>query len=73
MAYYLDRGVWYFGSHVESQVDMAGDNAGAGVKNQRNKAALVNSARARTLDKLLGVNGSGTARFRDPVKTGAVK
>lgn len=73
MAYYFDKGLWYFGSFVESKVDSAGDNAANGVKDQRNKSALVNAARARMLDKLLGENGSGTAKFKDPVKVGAVR
>lgn len=73
MAYYLDRGVWYFGSNVESQVETAGENAGAGVKNAKNRAALINGARARTLDKLLGGNTTAATKFKDPVKVGAVK
>lgn len=74
MSYYLDRGIWYFGSHVEYQVDAAGDNAARGVKNDKNRQALINGARLRTLDKLLSDGKpSGTRQFKDPVKSGAVK
>lgn len=73
MAYYVDKGLWYFGSRVESEVDKAGDNAANGVKNAKNKAALTNNARVRMLDKLLGGTPSVAGRFKDPVKSGAVK
>lgn len=74
MAYFLDRGVWFFGSHVEYEVDSAGENAVAGVKNAKNRQALMNGARARMLDKMLDDGKSTvTTRFKDPAKTGAVK
>ena len=74
MAYFLDRGVWFFGSHVEYEVDAAGENAVTGVKNAKNRQALMNGARARMLDKMLDDGKSTvTTKFKDPAKTGAVK
>ena len=73
MAYYLDKGVWFFGTHVESSVDAAGEAAASGVKNAKNRQALVNSARMRTLDRLLGGKTSARTKFKDPIKSGAVK
>ena len=69
MAYYLDRGVWFFGSTVESAVDKAGERAGRNVKSKSNREALVNGARLRQLDKMLGgETPQASKRFRDPGK-----
>jgi hypothetical protein len=73
MAYYLDKGVWFFGAHVESAIDSAGEAVAAGIKNAKNREVLANGARIRTLEKLLGGNASAATQFRDPAKTGAVK
>lgn len=74
IAYYLDKALWFFGSHVESEVDNAGDSAARGVKNAKNKHALVNGARMRTLEKLLSDGKPSAAmKFKDPAKTGALK
>lgn len=74
IAYYLDKALWFFGSHVESEVDNAGENAARGVKNAKNRQALVNGARMRALEKLLSDGKrSATTKFKDPAKAGAVK
>lgn len=65
MSYYLDRGIWFFGSHVESEVDQAGENASRGAKNKKSREALANGARNRMLDKLLGGNDRGRGQFKD--------
>lgn len=70
VAYFLDRGIWFFGSHVEIEVDQAGENAGRNVKSKGNRQALINGARQRTLDKLLDGKNSVT-KFKDPAKVGA--
>ncbi len=69
MAYYLDRGIWFFGSHVESEVDKAGEQASRNIASRGNREALMNGARLRTLDKLLGDSEKlASKRFKDPVK-----
>lgn len=70
MAYFVDRGLWYFGSKVESEVDSAGEKAGGNIKDSTNRQAIMNGARARTLDRLLGGSPTSTVGFRDPAKEG---
>lgn len=72
MAYYVDRGLWYFGSRVEHEVDLAGEAAAGNIKNAANRQAIMNGARARTLDRLLGGKATSAAGFRDPAKDGAL-
>jgi len=67
IAYYLDRGIWFFGSYVTREVDQAGDNAVKGVKASANRQALMNGARQRTLAKLCGEDITDSkVGFRDP-------
>jgi hypothetical protein len=72
IAYFFDRGIWFFGSHVESEVDKAGEGAARGVKSKGNREALVNGARQRALDKLLD-GKTAKSKFRDPMASGVVK
>ncbi|ABD58442.1 tail assembly chaperone [Mycobacterium phage PBI1] len=54
---------------MQNRVDDAGHAAGRGAKNNRNREALQNGARKRTLAKLLGEDMvSSSAGFRDPAK-----
>ncbi|AER49779.1 tail assembly chaperone [Mycobacterium phage Nova] len=69
LRYYFDRGLRIFGVTVQNRVDDAGHAAGRGAKNNRNREALQNGARKRTLAKLLGEDMvSSSAGFRDPAK-----
>ena len=66
--FYLDRGIWLFGSWVEREVNAAGDNVQKNQKSRRNRKGvekLVNSARIRALQRCLGEDMSkSTAGFR---------
>lgn len=61
IAYYLDRGIWFFGSYVQREVDIAGQNAVKGVKAKANREALENGARQRALAKLCGEDIKNTS------------
>ena len=73
MSYYLDRGVWFFGTTVEIEVDKAGQIAARGMKNAKSKEIHTNSARSRTLDRLLGGKVASGKRYKDPVAEGKIK
>ena len=60
-AYYFDRAVFVFGTHVESKMDEAGE----GAKNTKQGM----QARTRVLRKFLGTKEDSTqGRYRDPAK-----
>jgi hypothetical protein len=67
IAYFFDRGIWFFGSYVQREVDVAGERATRGVKNRTNAEALGNTARQRALAKMCGEDITKTTTgYRDP-------
>ena len=57
-AYCLDQAIWYFGSHIENEIEQAGH------KKQKGEGQLI-AARKRVLSKYLD-SGETKGQFADP-------
>ena len=61
--FYLNRGVFYFGRKVESDMDQAEQISRKGRKSSESVNHLAHAARLRVLEKAIGVS---IKRHRDP-------
>lgn len=68
VAFYFDRGIYWWGTHVEGKVNEAEANMRSRMKKSRgNVDAFVSSARISTFNKLMGL--STASAYAAPVST----